>query len=147
MWIPLHSIILKGEIIMSNWTYVDGKITLKVKSRGIGDDSPIYRIIADAPKITGEEGSTVFTIRPLDQFPIREGEDYYHEAEITLDGRLRDRTLDETCEEIEDFINYLMNGCLLNTSVYGEITVKEDHKDKIADDFYVGTSKTYEILS
>lgn len=50
-------------------------------------------------------------------------------------------------EKIEDFINYLKNGCLLNTSVSGEITVKEDHKDKIADNFYVGTSKTYEILS
>lgn len=132
---------------MSNWTFVDGKITLKVKSRGKGDDSPIYRIIADAPKITGEEGSTVFTIRPRNQFPIREGEDYYHEAEITLDGKLRDRTLDETCEEIEDFINYLKNGCLLNTFIYGRITVMEDPKDKISGNFYVKASKTYEILS
>ena len=128
---------------MSNWTHVDGKITLKVRSRGIGDDSPIYRIIADAPKITGEEGSTVFTIRPRDQFPIREGEDYYHEAEITLDGRLRDRTLDETCEEIEDFINYLAG--IEGTSAYGEIEVKEDHHTKIEDHYSVSSHKTFNI--
>lgn len=128
---------------MSNWTYVDGKITLKVRSRGIGDDSPIYKIIADAPKITGEEGSAVFTIRPRDQFPIREGEDYYHEADITLDGSLRDRTLDETCEEIEDFINYLAG--IEGTSAYGEIEVKEDHHTKIEKHFSISTHKTFDI--
>ena len=128
---------------MSNWTYVDGKITLKVKSRGIGDDSPIYKIIADAPKITGEEGSAVFTIRPRDQFPIREGEDYYHEAEITLDGSLRDRTLDETCEEIEDSINYLAG--IEGTSAYGEIEVKEDRHTKIEKHFSISTHKTFNI--
>ena len=128
---------------MSNWTYVDGKITLKVRSRGIGDDSPIYKIIADAPKITGEEGSAVFTIRPRDQFPIREGEDYYHEAEITLDGSLRDRTLDETCEEIEDFINYLAG--IEGTSAYGEIEVKEDHHNKNEKHFSISTHKTFNI--
>ena len=128
---------------MSNWTYVDGKITLKVRSRGIGDDSPIYKIIADAPKITGEEGSAVFTIRPRDQFPIREGEDYYPEAEITLDGSLRDRTLDETCEEIEDFINYLAG--IEGTSAYGKIEVKEDHHTKFEDHYSVSTHKTFNI--
>lgn len=128
---------------MSNWTYVDGKITLKVRSKGIGDDSPIYKIIADAPKITGEEGSAVFTIRPRDQFPIREGEDYYHEAEITLDGSLRDRTLDETCEEIEDFINYLAG--IEGTSAYGEIEVKEDHHTKIEKHFSISIHKTFNI--
>ena len=51
----------KRRIIKSNWTHVDGKITLKVRSRGIGDDSPIYRIIADAPKITGSEEDCIFS--------------------------------------------------------------------------------------
>lgn len=131
---------------MSNWTHVKGKITLKVESKG-WSDSPIYRIIADAPKITGSEGSAVFTIRPLSQFAINEGNNNYHEAEIIIEGSLRDRSLDETCEEIVNFVKYLKNERNEKTFVSGEIKVNEDDSVKIADHFYLETSKTFNLFS
>ena len=133
-----------GDVIVSYWNHVEGKITLRVRSRGTGDDSPIYRIIEAAPEITGEEGSAVFTTKPRDPFPVSDnGDEYYHEAEIIIYGDLTGNDPDETYDKIVDFVNYLIDNC----DVYGEITLEEDRTIKIADGFFVRTSKTFEILS
>lgn len=129
---------------MSNWIHVDGKITLNLRSKGIGNDFPIHKIIEAAPRIIGVEGSTLLTINPRDQYPIKgDGDEYYHEAEIIIDGDLSCNDPNEIYKKIVDFVNYLIDKC----NVHGEITLEEDNTVKIADGFFVRTSKTFEILS
>ena len=129
---------------MSNWNHIDGQLTLRTKSKGIA--SPIREIIASAaPKLAGgEEGKAVINIKPREQFPLRgNGDEYYHEAEVVIYGDLSGSYADEICDKIVDFVNYLIDNC----DVHGDLTVEEDRTVKIADGFFVRSSRTFEILS
>ena len=128
---------------MSNWTHVSGKFILKVNcKKGI---LPIYKIIANAPIIDGGEFPAVYSIHPMGQYPKREGtsEQYYYTAKIAIIGDLSDCDLDETCSDVEAFINYLAG--IEGTSAYGKIEVKEDHHTKIEKHFSISTHKTFNI--
>ena len=128
---------------MSHWTHVKGKFNLMVKCR-FGESSPIYKIIADAPKITGSEFPAIYNIHPSNQYPTKTEDGYCHEAEITVEGSLRDRELNETCNEIENFIRYLDTGCNEKTSASGSIEVSAD-KVECKGPYKVSTTKTFHI--
>ena len=131
---------------MLKWTHVRGKIILEVNcEKGA---SPIYRIIANAPTIDGGEFPAVYSIHPLCQYPEKDGDSdrYYFKAEIGIEGDLKNSKLEETCNDVEAFIDYLVELTeSTDIHVHGEIEVKEDLNTKIEDHFSVSTHKTFHI--
>lgn len=129
---------------MSRWTYVKGSFDLDVDCK-YGQASQIYKIIADAPKITSSEFPAIFTIENTHQYPVISSNGFYHEALITVAGALRDRELEETCNEVEKFINYLNSGCGERTAAHGYIKVSDSAFDRECPNSPITTIKTFNI--
>ena len=107
---------------MSQWTYVEGKFTIRFATDYcfVKDDEEdagfmqepldIYKVMLNAPRITGSESDCIFSVDITDQAPYcysNEDDFIYYEAKIKIKGRLRDREFETTDQEVRNFIKYL----------------------------------------
>lgn len=123
---------------MSQWTYVKGKFTIRFATEYFDEDDEvdagfmkephdIYKVMINAPRITGGEYDCIYSVDITDQAPyksIDEDEYIYYEAKISIKGHLRDREFNETDKEVRDFIEYLREKTGYDTKfVEGKIEV------------------------
>lgn len=105
---------------MSLWTYVKGKFTIKfatdyfvkddeVDAGFMQEPLDIYKVMMNAPRITGSESDCIFSVDITNQAPYYSNEDdfIYYEAKIKIKGRLRDGEFEKTDQEVRNFIKYL----------------------------------------
>lgn len=107
---------------MSNWTYVVGKFKIKIKSSWGDTPLKIYNIMMNSHPITGSEHNAVFSVDPLETL-------YYDykldskilKASIKIKGSLRDKLLEDTCTDVDNFIKSISQ----DTYLYGKIIVSD----------------------
>ena len=105
---------------MSLWTYVKGKFTIRfatdyfvkddeVDAGFMQEPLDIYKVMTNAPRITGSESDCIFSVDITNQAPYYSNEDdfIYYEAKIKIKGRLRDGEFEKTDQEVRNFIKYL----------------------------------------
>lgn len=105
---------------MSLWTYVKGKFTIRfatdyfvkddeVDAGFMQEPLDIYKVMMNAPRITGSESDCIFSVDITNQAPYYSNEEnfIYYEAKIQLKGRLRDGEFEKTDQEVRNFIKYL----------------------------------------
>lgn len=105
---------------MSQWTYVKGKFTIRfetdycfdkddeVNAGFMQEPHDIYKVLMNAPRITGSESDCIYSVDITDQAPYSNEDDFiYYEAKIKIEGHLRDREFEETDQEVRNFIEYL----------------------------------------
>ena len=107
---------------MSQWTYVEGEFTIRfatdycfdkddeVDAGFMQEPLDIYKVMMNAPRITGGESDCIFSVDITDQAPYcysNEDDFIYYEAKIKIKGRLRDREFETTDQEVRNFIKYL----------------------------------------
>ena len=105
---------------MSLWTYVKGKFTIRfatdyfvkddeVDAGFMQEPLDIYKVMMNAPRITGSESDCIFSVDITNQAPYYNNEDdfIYYEAKIKIKGRLRDGEFEKTDQEVRNFIKYL----------------------------------------
>lgn len=145
---------------MSQWTYVEGKFTIRFKTgycfdkddecenQFMNEPHEIYEVMLKAPRITGSESDCIFSVDITDQAPYDSEDSYdlYYEAKIKIKGHLRDRVFEETDQDVRNFIEYLREKTGYETKfVKGKIKVsnypfsnfdwsdEEDYKYQIYD--------------
>lgn len=131
---------------MSQWTYVKGNFTIRFATEYFDEDEEvdagfmrephdIYKVMIEAPRITGGEYDCVYSTDITTQSPsisIDEDNFIYYEAKISIKGHLRDREFDETDQEVRDFIEYLREKTGYDTKfVEGKIEVSNRPFDNI----------------
>lgn len=99
---------------MSMWTYVTGCISVDTMEETNDIKTYVEKIIEKAPKITGSEHDIDIFVNPLSghNVSVMEGDnleckEYQTCVVITLIGSLRDREIEYTKKEIEDFLNFI----------------------------------------
>ena len=102
------------------FVWVIGEIILKVKTR---EDkiSPIYEILANAPTITFNHHTLVYTLSSLS----RNVTDHYDPLRLAVASpTYLEGTLEKTFNEVREFVKYL-NSCKDILSAKGKIKVSE----------------------
>ena len=100
--------------------WVFGEILLKVKTR---EDkiSPIYEILANAPTITFNHYTLVYTLARTSRIDT----DHYDSFRLAVASpSWLDGNLEKTSNEVRELVNYL-NSCKDIVSAEGKITVSE----------------------
>lgn len=98
---------------MSLWTHVVGAIHANFYAESTEEawDNALL-ILKDAPKVTGSEGDMQTFVHPLDGYNNSEynnGEDRQWQTcmVVSLVGDLRDRTIEQTNQELKAFLDYV----------------------------------------
>ena len=116
---------------MSNWTYVNGIITVSPLGRTQSEKTYILEtVIEHLPKVTGSEEDMNITILQRKGYDMSSSHNefeinaYYLNSEhwiktqtdyfLILDGNLRDKTFQETFKELNIFLNRLAKRVLVN---------------------------------
>lgn len=107
---------------MSLWTHVTGAISVKVYTQSNEQTLNYARhMLANAPKVTGSEGDMQTFVNLLSGYNYVEFDNgikrkWQTEVIISLVGNLRDRTIDQTKQELEVFLDYIKdNQCFMRS--------------------------------
>ena len=107
---------------MSLWTHVTGAIYVIMYSQSIAHTLNYARLmLANAPKVTGSEGDMQTYVNILNGYNYVEFENgakrkWQTGVIISLVGDLRDRTIDQTKQELEIFLDYIKdNQCFMRS--------------------------------
>lgn len=121
---------------MSNWTHITGTLYIETYKERKNIKKYAEKILKNAPKITGSESDTDIFVNSLSGYNVsswkkdKNGDflKYQTRVCITLAGDLRDREINQTEEEFNEFIKFIKDNFDI---YYSSVAIYEDYSGEI----------------
>ena len=121
---------------MSNWTHITGALYIETYKERKNIKKYVEKILKNAPKITGSESDTDIFVNSLSGYNVsiwkedKNGNflEYQTRVCITLAGDLRDREINQTEEEFNEFIKFVKDNFDI---YYSSVAIYEEYSEEI----------------
>lgn len=121
---------------MSNWTHIIGSLYVETFKERKNIKKYVENVLNEAPKITGSESDTDIFVNPLSGYNISSWKEdkngnFLHFQScvcISLAGDLRDRNIDQTEKEFNEFIDFIKSKFQI---YYSSTSIYEDYSGEI----------------